>query len=236
MTGQVRRDDRLRRVFDVALASGALVLLGPLMLLIALAILAETGRPILFAQTRLGQGGRRFSMYKFRKFGPEQGAQGCPLTMREDARMTPLGRILARTKLDELPQLLNILRGDMAVVGPRPESLAFADCFTGEMRRILDYRPGIFGPAQAGFRSECDLYPETSDPATFYREVLFPAKARIDLAYYPSRTFARDAGWIFRTLLSVVLGPPAGDPVSRGRRLSSGLGPVSPMIAKGGVE
>ncbi|MGM0586391.1 MAG: sugar transferase [Pseudomonadota bacterium] len=236
---RARGAERLRRGVDLMLASAALLMLGPVMLLVSLAILAETGRPILFAQTRLGRGGRRFSMYKFRKFRPDPGAPGYPLTLRDDARMTPLGRILARTKLDELPQLFNILNGDMAVVGPRPESLAFAGCFTPELRQLLDHRPGIFGPSQAAFRSECDLYPAGVDPAEFYRRVLFPAKARLDLFYYPSRTLAGDAVWIVRTLRAVFRGAPERDPVgSAGRQAAQTerLRPAASTPAPGGLE
>ncbi len=230
-----KRSERLRRLFDIALAGGALAALAPVMLLISLAILAETGRPILYTQTRLGRGGRRFPMHKFRKFAPKPEAQGCPLTMRDDDRMTPLGRILARTKLDELPQLLNILRGEMAVVGPRPESLDFEDCFTHGHRRIFDFTPGIFGPSQATFRSECDLYPSGVDPAEFYREVLFPAKAQLDLSYYPSRTLTGDVGWILKTLAAVFRGASDGDPIGAARRRSAKPARLR-MAARGMVE
>lgn len=197
----------LSRALDIAFACAGLVVLGPLMLIIAIAIVAESGRPVFFAQTRIGRGGERFRIYKFRKFGPRRGNDGSPLTMKNDARMMRVGRILAETKLDELPQLFNILRGDMAVVGPRPESLAFADCFTENLRPVLDHRPGIFGPSQVVFRSECLLYPAEVDATQFYRETLFPTKAALDLAYYPRRTLLSDLGWIVRGLLAVAGAP-----------------------------
>ncbi|MDW4549734.1 sugar transferase [Defluviimonas sp. D31] len=200
----------LNRAFDIALATAGLIVLAPLMLLITLAILIETGRPILFAQVRLGKGGKRFRMFKFRKFGPAPATQGCPLTVKGDPRMTRVGRILEATKLDELPQLFNILRGDMAFVGPRPESLDFADCFKGAFLGVLDHRPGIFGPSQVAFRSEAELYPAENDPTVFYRRVLFPTKANLDLQYYPNRTALRDVGWLLRGVLAV-LGAPASD-------------------------
>ncbi|SFI52472.1 sugar transferase [Albimonas pacifica] len=193
----------LRRAFDVSAAAAGLLAAALPMAAISLAILAETGAPIFYAQTRLGQGGRPFRMLKFRKFAPRPEGADCPVTMRDDARMTPLGRILARSKLDELPQLFNVLRGDMSVVGPRPESLAFADCFEGRYAGILDHRPGIFGPSQARFRNECDRYPRDIDPAAFYRRTLFAEKAEIDLAYYPRRTLLGDLGWVLRCLASI---------------------------------
>jgi lipopolysaccharide/colanic/teichoic acid biosynthesis glycosyltransferase len=193
-----------RRMFDVVAALAALIFCGPLMLLVALAILIDDGRPILFSQTRLGQFGRRFRIYKFRKFYKEAGTAGHALTVKGDQRMTRLGRFLERAKLDELPQLWNILRGDMSVVGPRPESLAFADCFAGAYRKILHHKPGIFGPNQALFRDEGRFYTAMQDPERFYREVLFPVKADKDLAYFGQRKLGSDIGWIVRGLLSVI--------------------------------
>lgn len=191
------------RVIDVTLASVGLVVMSPLLLLIMIAIVIDTGFPIFFAQTRIARGGRTFQMYKFRKFHPTS-AGGSPLTLKHDSRMTRLGGILASTKLDELPQLFNIIRGDMAIVGPRPESMAFAEAFTVRELPLLQYRPGIFGPSQVAFRNECCLYPADKDPVQFYRETLFPAKAALDLAYYSRRTVWSDILWIGRGILAVL--------------------------------
>jgi lipopolysaccharide/colanic/teichoic acid biosynthesis glycosyltransferase len=200
-----RRFSRLiTRVIDIFLATAGLVVLGPIMVLIAVAIVVESGFPIFFAQTRLTKGGRHFQMYKFRKFGPREGTAGLPLTLAGDDRMTRVGGILCATKLDELPQLWNVLKGDMSVVGPRPETLAFADCFVGEYRAVLDHKSGIFGPSQVMFRSEGTLYRPNSDPTVFYREVLFPMKARLDLTYFSHRTVIGDLLWIVRSVLAVL--------------------------------
>jgi lipopolysaccharide/colanic/teichoic acid biosynthesis glycosyltransferase len=118
--------------------------------------------------------------------------------------MTPLGRVLGETKLDELPQLWNVLKGDMSIIGPRPESLEFADCFADAYRSVLNHKPGIFGPSQAFFRDECLLFPAGGDPTHFYRNVLFPLKARFDLSYYPTRTIKSDLVWLVRAVLAVV--------------------------------
>lgn len=191
-----------RRTVDIVMASAGLLVFCPCMVLIALAIWLDGGRPILFSQVRLGRLGQHFRIYKFRKFNSEC-ASGCGVTVSHDARFTRLGRFLGATKLDELPQLWNILRGDMTTVGPRPESLSFADCFTRDYRGVLEHKPGIFGPNQFYFRDEGSLYPEACDPEQFYREVLFPLKARIDLAYFPHRTLGADIGWIIRGALGV---------------------------------
>jgi hypothetical protein len=117
-----------------------------------------------------------------------------------DNRMTPLGAFLERTKLDELPQLINILKGEMSFVGPRPESVHFADLFTGQYAQVLDYTPGIFGPNQVAFRNECDMYPIDRDPDEYYRQVLFPQKAKQDLAYFRKANLFTDIYWIFKGL------------------------------------
>lgn len=192
-----------RRSVDIAVASVAAIVFAPLMLLIAIALVVEGGRPVLFAQTRLGAGARPFRMYKFRKFDVRCDPHGLALTVAGDNRMTKLGRILAATKFDELPQLWNVVRGEMAIVGPRPESMAFADCFRGGAEAVLQYKPGLLGPAQVLFRNEADFYPQSADPLHYYREVLFPAKARIDLSYYPQRTLVSDVAWMARGFLAV---------------------------------
>ncbi|CAO4145658.1 sugar transferase [Methylorubrum extorquens] len=194
-----------RRAFDLIVAGFAALLLAPVALLVALAILLESGRPILFAQVRLGRGGLPFVMYKFRKFSPRAGAEGSPLTLEGDVRMTTVGKVLMATKLDELPQIWNVLRGDMAVVGPRPESLAFADCFHDGFEEVLDHKPGLLGPCQILFRSESTLHARSVDPQRFYREVLFPAKARADIAYFRTRTLASDFGVTLRGGLTVLV-------------------------------
>ncbi len=154
------------------------------MLFIAIAIRLDSPGSVIFSQQRLGQHGRRFKMHKFRKFPDNWGSKGPGVTMQGDARMTKVGRFLEKTKLDELPQLWNILRGEMSFVGPRPECERYADLFTGEYSAVLNYRPGIFGPNQITFRNEAEVYPIDQNPETYYRMVLFPKKARADLAFF----------------------------------------------------
>ena len=201
---------RLRRLVDVFGAAAAITVTLPVLLVIALAIWIEGGRPILYSQLRLGLNGTPFRMYKFRKFRADCVDRGSPLTMVNDDRMTTIGGVLAAFKLDELPQLWNVLRGDMSFVGPRPESLAFADCFRNGFEKILEHRPGLIGPCQILFRHENTLFPPGGSAADFYREVLFPAKAKIDLAYYPNRTVGSDLKWVLHTALIIV-----GEPLLR---------------------
>lgn len=206
-----------QRLLDLVIAIAGLVVLSPLMLFVALAISIETGRPIFYSQSRIGRGGTRFRIHKFRKFYKNIGA-GSPLTVDHDPRMTPLGRFMALTKLDELPQLWNVVLGDMSIVGPRPESVEFSDCFTGPYLKVLDYTPGIFGPSQIAFRDERSLYPSNADSIQFYRAVLFPVKASIDLAYFPNRTLVWDLLWMIRGVFAVIGGsPPLGSLSASGR-------------------
>jgi lipopolysaccharide/colanic/teichoic acid biosynthesis glycosyltransferase len=185
------------------LALATLFVLTPLGVVIALAIVIDSGSPVFFSQARLGVHGRRFQMLKFRKFHTSVGRDTAPLTLAEDPRYTRIGRLLGKAKLDELPQLWNVVRGEMAIVGPRPEVPDFESCFAGSFGRLLDYRPGIFGPSQAAFSGEAALYPRDQRPEDFYREVLFPTKAAIDLVYYPQRTIFGDVGWVLRGIGAV---------------------------------
>lgn len=194
----------IRRAIDVLVAVTGLAIAAPPSIVIALAIRLETPGPVFFSQIRLGRMGRRFVLYKFRKFRHESETSGRMVTLKDDPRMTRVGQVLERTKLDELPQLWNVLIGDMSIVGPRPESLEFADCFIGPFRHLLDYNPGLFGPSQVAFRNEGALYPPDHDPHEFYRTVLFPDKARIDLEYFPRRTLLSDLIWVLRSIAAVL--------------------------------
>lgn len=196
-------DAAARRILDVVLALAGLVFFLPLMVAIAIAIRLDTPGPFFFCQRRLGRGARLFYLYKFRKFPHRLSIVGPAVTLKHDKRMTRIGRLLERAKLDELPQLWNVLIGDMAIVGPRPETLNFADCFSGDYRGLLDHRPGLFGPNQVIFRNESVLYPRDRDPDEFYRSVLFPTKARIDLAYFSRRNALSDLRWLIRGSLVV---------------------------------
>lgn len=202
---KAKRRGRLdpRAGFDRVVAAALLLLVAPVMLLVAIAVMLESGRPVFFSQWRLGRDGKLFRLHKFRKFRVRISGNTRPLTLRDDSRMTRVGRFIERTKLDELPQLWDVLRGEMALVGPRPEVPDFADCYAGRYAALLRWRPGVFGPAQMVFRNEADLYPPNHDPVAFYRTTLFPAKAELDLDYYARRTLGSDLLWITRCLGAV---------------------------------
>ena len=195
-----------KRLLDIVMSVCGLVVAAPLMALIAGALWLEAPGSVIFAQERLGKNGRPFRLYKFRKFAPDIGTKGTGVTVAGDARMTPIGRLLERTKLDELPQLWNILKGEMSFVGPRPETSRFADLFQGEFAQVLDYTPGIFGPNQIAYRNESAMYPPDENPESFYRRELFPAKARNDLAYFSRANCLSDLRWIIQGIWVSLIG------------------------------
>jgi lipopolysaccharide/colanic/teichoic acid biosynthesis glycosyltransferase len=192
-----------KRIVDAIVSLLAIAALFPVFAIVAVAIWVEDGRPVIFKQKRLGRNGSMFVMYKFRKLRESDNSRSTPI-LHDDNRYTNIGRILDRTKLNELPQLLNVAMGDMSVVGPRPEIPEFKHCFSGRYHQLLGYTPGIFGPSQSAFRNEAAMYPPGQDMQTFYEQVLFPQKAEIDLRYYPQANLARDLYWVLRSLAAVM--------------------------------
>jgi lipopolysaccharide/colanic/teichoic acid biosynthesis glycosyltransferase len=193
-----------KRIIDVTLAVIGLLIAAPIMAAIALLVWLDSPGPVFFAQQRLGLHGNLFWLYKFRKFPANWSGAGPYVTTARDIRMTRIGAVLERTKLDELPQLWNILKGDMSFVGPRPESTHFADLFQGQYAEVLGSQPGLFGPAI--IRNESSLYPADEPPEIYYRRVLFEQKAERWLAYHPNATCLTDIVWIFRGVAASLLG------------------------------
>ena len=192
---------RLPRVVDVALASAGLVLAAPAMALIAIAILVDSGRPVMLVQERLGRGCVPFGMHKFRTLRVHAGDRVTPVG---DPRVTRVGAWLRRTRLDELPQLWDVLRGAMALVGPRPEVPANVVAVPqAELARLLLVRPGLTGPTQLAFCAEDELLADVEDPTALYRRVLVPAKVAHELAARGERSAWRDLGVLLRTPFTV---------------------------------
>jgi lipopolysaccharide/colanic/teichoic acid biosynthesis glycosyltransferase len=191
----------LRRSFDVAVAVLVLTVFALPFLLAALAIKLSSRGPIFFVQQRVGKGGTPFSLYKFRTMAVAK--RGPRLTMQNDTRVTTVGRILRRWKIDEIPQLWNILRGDMTIIGPRPEVPDFVARFGEAERRLLDYVPGLAGMAVLVYPNEAELLRGDSDPERAYAEQLVPKKAAVDLAYEAERTFASDLRLMVEITLAI---------------------------------
>jgi lipopolysaccharide/colanic/teichoic acid biosynthesis glycosyltransferase len=187
-----------KRAFDLLVSAVGLALFsGPIAVCWVLARI-DTGRGF-FVQERIGREGRPFRIVKISTMRMSSSVS-TTTTRADDPRITPLGRRLRRMKLDELPQLYNVLRGDMSVVGPRPDVAGFADLLTGEDRLVLAVRPGITGPASLRFRDEEELLCAQSDPERFNREVLFPEKVRINKEYVRNYRFVDDLRYIVATL------------------------------------
>ncbi len=189
----------IKRAFDFVASFSGLVLLSPVMLAVAAAVRLSSPGPVLYVQNRVGRQGRLFRCAKFRTMRVGADAGGS-VTTATDSRITPVGRFLRRWKLDELPQLWNVLTGRMSFVGPRPDVPGYADRLHGEDRRILDLRPGITGPATLLFREEERLLALAKDPKAFNDEVIFPEKVRINREYLETASFWRDIGYILATV------------------------------------
>ncbi len=189
----------LKRTFDFCAALAGLVLLSPVMLAVAVAVRLSSPGPALYIQDRVGRGGRLFRCAKFRTMRVGADAGGS-VTTAADSRVTPIGRFLRRWKLDELPQLWNVLTGSMSFVGPRPDVPGYADRLQGEDRRILELRPGITGPATLLFRDEERLLALAKNPQAFNDAVVFPEKVRINRKYMETASFWRDIGYILATV------------------------------------
>jgi lipopolysaccharide/colanic/teichoic acid biosynthesis glycosyltransferase len=168
------------------------------MLLIALLIRVVEGRPVLFRQTRVGEGAAPFTLYKFRSMRP--GATGPEVTSKDDARVTRLGTFLRQTSLDELPQLFNVLRGDMTLVGPRPEPVALAEKYPESCRWIFSYRPGLTGPTQLRLRYAHAPGVDQADAERYYLETLVPERVRCDFSYLADPSIPATAGVLWETV------------------------------------
>jgi lipopolysaccharide/colanic/teichoic acid biosynthesis glycosyltransferase len=186
-----------QRLLDVTLCVLALPLLAPLLALIAAATFLDSPGPVLYRSQRVGLGGRPFQMLKFRSM--RHGIEGPSISNADDDRFTPIGRWLRRTRLDELPQLINVLRGDMRLVGPRPELAEFVAAYPQQYERILSVLPGITGPTQLAFADEEQLLAGTPDVDAFYRDHLLPSKIDSDLRYVASRSVRGDVVVLWRT-------------------------------------
>jgi lipopolysaccharide/colanic/teichoic acid biosynthesis glycosyltransferase len=194
-----RAAQAVKRLMDCTAAAVGLLLTGWIIALAALIARIETGEPGIFVQARVGRHGRMFDVYKIRTMKSAAG-DATTVTTRDDPRITKSGRFFRRTRIDELPQLFNVLVGEMSLVGPRPDVAGFADRLEGEDRAILSLRPGITGPATLAWRDEETLLAGVEDPEAYNRDVVFPDKVRINLDYIRQYSLAGDFRHIFRTL------------------------------------
>ena len=193
----------IKRAFDVVAAFIGLVVLMPLFLLLALWIKLDSKGPVFFHQERVGYKGKPFNLIKFRSMYVHADKQGM-LTIGEDARITASGKFIRKYKLDELPQLINVVKGDMSLVGPRPEVAKYVALYTDAQRKVLDVKPGITDLASISYIDENKLLGNSADPESTYIREVMPAKLNINLSYINKRNFLTDIGVILKTIRKLV--------------------------------
>lgn len=194
----------MKRLFDIIVAAVGLVVLSPVLLVATLAILITDGWPVLFFHERIGKDRREFKLVKFRTMTVRIGAESGAFDVGSNVRATGLGRFLRRTKIDELPQIWNVLKGDMSIVGPRPEVRKWTMIYPERWALVHTVKPGITDPASIAFRNEEELLSAAPDPEAAYRDEILPRKLGFYERYVETRSFARDLGLIVRTVLAVI--------------------------------
>jgi lipopolysaccharide/colanic/teichoic acid biosynthesis glycosyltransferase len=196
----------MKRCFDVVAAAAGLAIAGPVLVFIALLIPLTSEGPIFFRQVRVGRGGREFHLCKFRTMRSAPGKENGSFDAGNTSRVTALGRFLRKSKLDEFPQLWNVLAGDMSLVGPRPEVRKWVDAYPELWAQVLMVRPGITDPASIAYRNEEDILAKSADPEQLYREEILPGKLSLYMDYVRSRTFWGDIKILLKTLRVVAVG------------------------------
>lgn len=191
----------MKRAFDVVVSAAGLVMTSPIILVAAVAVKLESPGPAFYNGPRTGKDGREFRIHKLRTMRPR--SAGPAVTAGDDPRITSVGRILRRTKLDELPQLLNVLKGDMSLVGPRPEDPKYVALYTEEQRQVLAVRPGVTGPTVLRFIDEEDVL-RGGDPERTYVDSVMPQKLAVDLQYVKHASFGGDLKILGRTFATVL--------------------------------
>ena len=193
----------MKRTFDILVAAIGLVLFAPLFLLIAILIKLDSKGPVFFRQVRIGRNFRAFEIYKFRTMVQKASQLGTPITYGHDSRITRAGRLLRKAKLDELPQLINVLKGDMSFVGPRPEVPQYVELFRRDYMEILTVRPGITDLASLKYRDEASLLGEAVNPEEEYVNHVLPDKIEMAKDYLQRSSFVFDLSVIVKTIFRV---------------------------------
>lgn len=194
----------IKRIFDFSAALIGLLVLSPILVLLAILIFLEDRHWPFFTHVRVGRGGKPFGMYKFRSMRVGADKMGPALTIGADSRITKIGRLIRHTKLDELPQLWNVLVGDMSLVGPRPEVEKYVKLYNEKQRQVLQVRPGITDVASNTFFNEGDLLAQAKDPETYYISEIMPKKIELNLGYLERANFFRDVGVILDTFAKML--------------------------------
>lgn len=195
---------QMKRTFDIIASSLGLIFLSPLFFILAILIKLDSEGPVFFKQIRVGLKNKDFSLYKFRSMYVKTDKSGLLTIGDRDPRITSLGYYIRKYKLDELPQLVNVLKGDMSLVGPRPQVRKYVNLYTPEQMRVLDIRPGITDLASIKYRNESELLGKLNDPNKYYTEVIMQDKLRINLQYIENNNLLNDIAIIFCTFKKII--------------------------------
>lgn len=190
----------LKRIFDIVVSFVGLVILSPLFLILAIAIARDSKGPVFFKQTRVGRNEVPFKIYKFRTMVEDAEARGMQLTVGDDSRITKVGTFLRKTKIDELPQLINVFKGEMSFVGPRPEVPKYVGLYTEDQRQVLMVRPGITDLASIEYRNESELLATADNPEKVYIEEVMPRKIELNKEYIRNMSLVSDMRIILKTI------------------------------------
>lgn len=197
-------NDLIKRTFDFTVSAIAIFLLLPLFGVISLLIKLDSKGPIIFKQVRIGKSGKEFKIYKFRTMVMNAEKLGKQITVGRDPRITRVGYFLRKFKLDELPQLFNVLKGDMSFVGPRPEVPHYTQLYNEEQKKVFTVRPGITDYASIKYRNENEILTKSEDPEKTYIEVIMPDKLKLNLKYIEEQSLWLDIKIIFMTLYKII--------------------------------
>lgn len=190
----------MKRLFDITASFFGIIILSPLFIFISLWVGLSSKGGIFYTQTRVGKNNKDFKLYKFRSMRVNSDKQGLLTVGSKDSRITKAGYFIRKYKIDELPQLFNVLKGDMSFVGPRPEVRRYVDLYSKEQMKVLSVRPGITDPASIKYRNENDILSSASNPEEYYIQHIMPDKLQINIDYINTQTFIKDIKIIFQTI------------------------------------
>jgi lipopolysaccharide/colanic/teichoic acid biosynthesis glycosyltransferase len=197
-------NDLIKRLFDILMSLIGIIILSPFFILISLFIKLDSKGPVMFKQIRVGRAERNFKILKFRTMVTDAEKKGAQITVGRDSRITRVGHFLRKSKLDEIPQLFNVLKGDMSLVGPRPEVPKYTRYYNSSQRRIFEIRPGITDLASIKYRDENEILAQSDRPEETYIEEIMVDKLKLNLQYLSERSLLTDIKIIFMTLLKII--------------------------------
>lgn len=194
----------IKRAFDILFSISGLIILSPVLIIISAVIKSDSKGPVIYRQSRVGKDNRDFMLFKFRTMRMDSDKQGLLTVGGKDPRITKAGYILRKYKLDELPQLLNVLAGDMSFVGPRPEVRKYVELYSAIQKKVLEVKPGITDIASIRYRNESDLLKEAIDPEEFYIKQIIPDKIKLNLEYINDNSLFKDIKVILNTFKAII--------------------------------